>query len=353
MNKLVKYLSPFAPDQSGACGVLYEFGGIVVICDAGGCAGNICGFDEPRWFTHKSAVFSAGLRDMDAILGRDDKLVAKLAKAHEQLNAEFTAIIGTPVPAVIATDHKALKRMSEKKTGVPCIAAECTGTHYYDVGEQKVWAELFREFAVERYDKKSGRVGVIGATPLETSMMTSDHIVSECHSMGITEPIVYGMGFGLDYVREASKAEKNLVVSLAAIPAAEYLKEKFGTPYEVSFPFLPERVVRRVQTMNGKKVLIIHTQLIANALRDNMRGCDVTNCTWFGQNAALKQDVDFVIRNEEMLAETVKNSGYDVIIADGAVKRLLDSVGFSGEFVDFPHFAVSGELWDNGESYED
>lgn len=81
MRGLRKYLTPFAPDQSGAVSVLYEFGGIIVICDAGGCTGNICGFDEPRWFESKSALFSAGLRDMDAILGRDDRLVAKLADA--------------------------------------------------------------------------------------------------------------------------------------------------------------------------------------------------------------------------------------------------------------------------------
>ena len=75
MRGLRKYLTPFAPDQSGAVSVLFELGGIVVICDAGGCTGNVCGFDEPRWFEQKSAIFSAGLRDMDAILGRDDRLV--------------------------------------------------------------------------------------------------------------------------------------------------------------------------------------------------------------------------------------------------------------------------------------
>ena len=41
MRGLRKYLTPFAPDQSGAVSVLYEFGGIIVICDAGGCTGNM------------------------------------------------------------------------------------------------------------------------------------------------------------------------------------------------------------------------------------------------------------------------------------------------------------------------
>ena len=140
MRGLRKYLTPFAPDQSGAVSVLYEFGGIIVICDAGGCTGNICGFDEPRWFESKSALFSAGLRDMDAILGRDDRLVAKLADAVTKLDAKFAAIIGTPVPAVIGTDYHALKRMTEKKVHffteeVRTTCTVCTCTHLY--GELK------------------------------------------------------------------------------------------------------------------------------------------------------------------------------------------------------------------------
>ena len=87
MKGLWKYLSPFSPDQSGASAVLYGLGGIVLVCDAGGCAGNICGFDEPRWFKQKSAVFSAGLRDMDAILGRDDRLVDKFGPSREALTS--------------------------------------------------------------------------------------------------------------------------------------------------------------------------------------------------------------------------------------------------------------------------
>ena len=70
MRRLFRYLSPFTPDQSGAASVLFELGGIIIICDAGGCAGNVCGFDEPRFQMQKSAVFSACLRDMDAKIGR-------------------------------------------------------------------------------------------------------------------------------------------------------------------------------------------------------------------------------------------------------------------------------------------
>ena len=127
MKGLRKVLTPFAPDQSGASSVLYGLGGLIVIIDAGGCTGNICGFDEPRWQDERSAVFSAGLRDMDAILGRDKLLVSKIADACKKIDASFVALIGTPVPATIATDYKALKRMLEKEISLPILTVATDG----------------------------------------------------------------------------------------------------------------------------------------------------------------------------------------------------------------------------------
>ena len=116
MKGLRKYLTPFAPDQSGAASVLYDLGGILVICDAGGCAGNICGFDEPRWSTQRSAVFSAGLRDMDAILGRDDRLIQKLTDVSRRIDANFAAVIG-PDRKERHTDKAALVRRALRVLG--------------------------------------------------------------------------------------------------------------------------------------------------------------------------------------------------------------------------------------------
>ncbi len=84
-----------------------------------------------------------GLRDMDAILGRDDRLVEKLVDAASKLDVKFVAIIGTPVPAVIGTDYKALGRMCEKKLKMPVITIDTDGMELYDVGEEKAWPGAF------------------------------------------------------------------------------------------------------------------------------------------------------------------------------------------------------------------
>lgn len=345
MKQFLQYLPPFAPDQSGASAVLYELGGLIVICDAGGCAGNVCGFDEPRWFSRRSAIFSAGLRDMDAILGRDDRLIAKLADAAA-LDVRFAALIGTPVPAVIGTDFRALRRMAEKRTGLPVLAVETKGIDYYDVGEEDAYLQLFRTFAREPLPTQPGVLGVLGATPLELSHATADSLIPPLCERGWRKVLCYGMGAGLDQVQRASQAERNLVIAPAALKTAEYLENTFGTPYDVDFPLLPEAIVRRGGELTGRRVLIIHQQTAANSLRavleESAPGAKIDAATWFMLGKDRSRPGDFRLTGEAQFAEAVKSGGYDVIVGDASLRRALPE--YSGEFWDFPHFAVSGRL---------
>ena len=343
MRGLRKYLTPFAPDQSGAVSVLYELGGIIVICDAGGCTGNVCGFDEPRWFERKSAVFSAGLRDMDAILGRDDRLVAKLVDAAEKVEAGFAAVIGTPVPAVIGTDYQALKRMCEKKTDLPVLAVNTDGMELYDGGERKAYLELFKVFAREKLPVETGRVGILGMTPQDVSdLKAADKLREKFRERG-QRAICYGMGDGLDEVKKASSVEKNIVVSPAALECARYLEKTFGTPYEVGYPLVEELVPDMEYA--GKKILIVQQQVMAGSIRAELRkrGGDgkITVASWFSMEKDLLEEGDVPLKDEEDYMDLVEKGRYDVIFADPCMRRMTKD--FSGVFVDAVHFAVSGK----------
>jgi len=350
MKSLLKHLSPFAPDQSGAVSALFEFGGLIAICDAGGCTGNICGFDEPRWFTRRSAIFSAGLRDMDAILGRDDRLVAKLKAAMDGSGLAFSAIIGTPVPAIIATDFKALKRMAEKQTGLPSITVATTGTRHYDVGASDAWLELFKTFTTERRPVESGTVGVLGASPLDFPTLDAGNLLSAAlEKEGWKTVNCYGMGAGLDAVKNASAVEKNIVVSPAGLAAAKYLKMAFGTPYEVRCPWLPKHVLAALPSLAVKKTLVIHQQFAANAVRDAIlkrnENSNVTVASWFMMEPEFMREDDFRIDSEEAFIEAITNGGYDEVVCDSRLRAALPR-DCSFNIIDFPHFAVSGRLLD-------
>ena len=344
MRGLRKYLTPFAPDQSGAVSVLFELGGIVVICDAGGCTGNVCGFDEPRWFEQKSAIFSAGLRDMDASLGRDDRLVAKLADVVQKIDATFVAVIGTPVPAVIATDYLALKRMSEKKIKLPILTVDTDGMELYDKGEEKAFLELFKIFAIEKYQPEEDRIGILGMTPQDVSDLKAADKMRELFQQKYDQQAVcYGMGDGLEEIKKASSASKNIVVSPAALVAAQYLEKTFGTPYEISYPLAGELIPEMDYT--GKKILVVHQQVIADSIRRELkaRGAEIVQVAdWFMMKKELREEGDVFLRDEDDYIEVVENGDFDIIFADECMKRMVPE--FGGIFVNTRHFAVSGKL---------
>lgn len=381
MKGLRKYLTPFAPDQSGAVSVLYELGGMLVICDAGGCTGNVCGFDEPRWFETRSALFSAGLRDMDAILGRDDRLVAKLADAAEKLDVTFAAVIGTPVPAVIGTDYRALERMLSKKTDLSVLTVNTDGMELYDRGEEKAYLALFGRFAGENVDvepgniektqtaescdgKRNGKnedvsvdiedrpcVGIIGMTPQDVSDLKAAEEIRKLYADQGLRAVCYGMGDGLKEVKKASLTVKNVVVSPAALKAAQYLQKKFGTPYEIAYPLAPELVPE--MDYRGKKILIVQQQVIANAVRKEIEKRTgekeaITTATWFMRKEEILTDLnvdaadDISLKEEDDFISLVEKEGYDVIFADPCMERMIP--GFEGVFIPLTHFAVSGKL---------
>lgn len=337
-----KVLTPFAPDQSGAASVLYALGGITVICDAGGCAGNICGFDEPRWFTKKSAVFSAGLRDMDAILGRDDKLIEKLSDACQKIDASFVSIIGTPVPSVIGTDYKALKHMAHKKTGLPVLSIDTSGMKLYDEGAQMAYLELMKTFAGRDASVPGRTLGVLGAQPLDFgSEKNIFRLKEKLLSEGWNRVLLYGAEGGLDAIRSAGSATENLVVSVSGLEAARYLKKTFGTPYTVDCP-LAEDV--HSGNLTGMRVLVVHEQVLAGSIRRRItaKGAEVTCAGFFMMKTELTRKGDEHLKEESDFRRLVLEGKFDVIVADDCLLELIPE--YRGKFINLPHFAVSGRM---------
>lgn len=352
MKGLRKVLTPFAPDQSGAESVLYGYGGIIVILDAGGCTGNICGFDEPRWSGRHSALFSAGLRDMDAIMGRDKLLIEKLAAITERIPASFAALIGTPVPAVIGTDFEALARMAGKATGLPVISLDTTGFRLCDEGAADAFLALFKAFTSEAAPQ-AGRVGVIGADPLDLAHVAdADVFRCELAKEGYEHIAVYAIDDDLDDVCSAAQAEKNIVVAPSGLPAARWLLHTFGTPFEVRYPGGAHWLGNA--SVEGLSVLVVHQQVLADTLREELtaRGVRAVVCaSWFGMDDTLKSPSDRHLTEEEDFITLVAEGHFDCIVADDMLHRLCPD--YAGLWLHVPEFSVSGQnpdvMWEQAQ----
>lgn len=406
MRGLRKFLTPFAPDQSGAVSVLYELGGIIVIIDAGGCAGNICGFDEPRWSEKRSAVFSAGLRDMDAIMGRDKLLVKKVISAAEKINANFIALIGTPVPAVIGTDYKALKKMLSKETDLPIVTVDTDGMHLFDEGEEKAYLSIVRElrekglFISDAWrDTNSGtakphqnsgtaeldkdlvlampdsdspnmskdkqkaaenakklRAGIFGATPLDLYSDDGKKIIIDAlQDEGYDEIIFYGNGASFSDFERAAGNSVNFAVSTSGIRACKLLNEYFGTPYEVRFPGT-DRLIENNIDLNensvsqgsaiktAKKILIVHSEVFADSIRTSVKKINSNANIIVG--SFFKMEDELMEEGDEKLKEEddfIFLAGQDFDLILGDEILIKMIPDYRGRFINIPEFSISGK----------
>ena len=154
------------------------------------------------------------------------------------------------------------------------------------------------------------------------------------------------MGTDLDEVKKASSCEKNIAVSVSGVKAAEYLKERFGTPYEIAYPFIPDKIMSTIPYEKDCRILIIQSQFRANELRKKI-GRPNTDCaTWFTFKNEYALENDAALKGEDDLTSLISDRNYDVIIADSDAEKLCRDAGFSGTFIDFPEFAVSGRISD-------
>ena len=321
----------------------------------------ICGFDEPRWFRVRSAVFSAGLRDMDAILGRDERLVKKLADTAALLSEDgnnealqFAAIIGTPVPAVIGTDFRALERMSEKKTGLPCIGIACDGMEFYDKGAESAYLALFEKFAAKAESASSaeekGCIGILGAQYMDLGGIADyDALREYTENEYGKRAVIYGSRQdGTEAFADPVSVCENLVITVSGYEAAKALLSKYSVPFRCCNP-LAERQIRKIAeqtSVDGKRILVVHEQITANSCRKTLRELgagSVDIATWFMLKKELSEAGDLQLSEETDLVQSVCSGKYDIIIADPVMLPLLREC-FDGVFAGLPHFAVSGKL---------
>lgn len=356
LPRLSLALPPFAPDTAGAAAVLYPLGGMTVIVDAGGCAGNICGFDEPRWQAdaEPSAVFSAGLRDMDAIMGRDANLVAKIRETAARLPVSFVGLVSTPVPAIIATDFRAVCRMVEKETGLPAIAVRTDGTRLYDRGASAAYDALVQKFTAPRpHDAPRTGLGVLGLTPLDFSIEERTYL----RTMLGEEDTPVRFFDRLDDFREAARLKELLVVSPAGLKAARRLQRQWGIPIRAELPpaFIHEafsavlsRLAALLQDGQQREILIVHQQILANGLRlaicqrfPALPAGAVTVGSFFLLDRELQWEGDLHFRGEQDFHAYLQAHPDAIVIGDALLARAVPEP-FGGTLLDLPHFALSG-----------
>ena len=128
------------------------------------------------------------------------------------------------------------------------------------------------------------------------------------------------------------------------MPKLRLLKQRFKVPFEVKYPQSDAIAQTAKQLMGAKKILVVHHQTAANALRqvvEKESNAKVKVGTFFRFDQSLARQGDMAFGGEDELS-TAANDCDAVAIDPMYVKALPD---FKGTIIPFVHQAMSGDLY--------
>ena len=361
-QELFTVLPPFAPDYSGYCNILFGLNGLSVILDAGGCTGNYTGYDEPRWYDYPQPLFSAELREIDAVYGDDDRFIAKIRDVVQYYSASFIVILSSPAPLVIGTDFNALTMELETELGLPVFFYDSSGINYYDHGEAEAQLTIAKHFVHPPEKRQSDSVNILGVSPSNPSGWFGNDLMLKELLENCGMKVLTSWGSGRDTLETLSRASEtsfNLVTSVGALPAARYMKAKWGIPYLVDFPigngfanrlktFLDgEKKEKRVSGPVLKKsrkarVLVIGEHVWGRGIKrylENEGYQDICFASFFHLDEELQEENDIRLRGEMHLHKLAAD--FDIVIGDTLYQSLCKQ---ATTYVPYPHLALSGRL---------
>ena len=236
MRQAYRIIPIYTADVSGVCSALYELGGMTVMHDPSGCNSTYNTHDEIRWYDQDSLIFISGLTDIDAIMGNDEKFLRDIEDVAEELKPKFIALASSPIPFMNGTDFPGLARALTAETGIPAFSVPTSGMHDYVYGAGLALSEIARHFTGAA-EKRKRKLNLLGVTPLDFGPQPMvDAMKRRLEKYGWEILSTWAMGDTLEDLSHAGEAEVNLVVSSVGIPAANVLREKFGTPFLVGRP---------------------------------------------------------------------------------------------------------------------
>ena len=296
MRQAYRIIPIYTADVSGVCSALYELGGMTVMHDPSGCNSTYNTHDEIRWYDQDSLIFISGLTEIDAIMGNDEKFIADIVHAANDLKPKFIALASSPIPFMNGTDFPAIAKVIEAETGLPTFFVPTNGMHDYVYGAGIALEEIAKRFTgngtgrtgihytacerssgaektgktvdkepviseentsvsgqgveqesveekvtklnlIDNHAENGRRVNLLGVTPLDFGPQPCvDALKENLEQYGWEVLSSWAMGDTLETLARAGEAAVNLVVSSVGLRAAQVLQEKFGTPYVVGAP---------------------------------------------------------------------------------------------------------------------
>ena len=355
MKNLYKYLPPFLADTFGFQEIIDVTDGMGILDDCAPYKGKVSRTDVAEPYRGSRMVCS-NIRMEDVIGGTKAKLMEAFRKNYKAFDPAFVLVSNAPVSSMIGTDLEDVCDTITAESGIPAASVDLAGHKYYDHGLSETMLALAKRLVEPSEEKIPHSINLIGGNAIDWSAQTLREIRSWITKRGFHIVSQWGSPERAANLKQAAKAELNLVLTTSGLATAKWMEREFDIPYIAAAPFgtdwcarlrcamcYPDQkdVLVLPEDTQAPHILIVGEQLTANAIRNTLQhaykmgGTHVA--TFFTFDKSLSRPGDKRLKSEDDLKAMLHSGIYDLVIGDADLSVLAPE---GVRWIDLPHGAI-------------
>jgi len=186
-----------------------------------------------------NSLFTTHISEDDVIMGDVTRLEKSIVEVDESYYPKVIFVVGSSITAVIGTDLIGICRYMEERVSARLIPLDEGGFRGdYTVGLRKVYSFIMQELPKVNASEHSD-YNILGASAGSYRIRSDIRELEDMmfRAYGMTPGVVPGLYASVEDIEKMGGAKINLVLRAEALPAAEHLRDAFGTPFVYGSPY--------------------------------------------------------------------------------------------------------------------
>ena len=295
----------FLPTPSDRMGIIWSLlavqGAIVLEYGPAGTTHYSMGLYGGLGLRFQNRMFTTHMSEDDVVMGDVTRLEEALVELDKNYAPKVIFVVASSVTAVIGTDIKGVCRYMQNEVKAKLVAFEQGGFRGdYSVGLAETYKLLVRNLPQKGVAQEKGLYNIIGASAWRYRMASDIWEVKSLLSeaLGLSCNACLCCDTSVEELQAMGKAQVNIVLGNEGLAAAEYLEEKFGTPYVYAAPYGYSGTVRFLESV-GEAIGEMPQPLVLMRLRMKEKGMSMLSMfAMMGggkkKQAVVKGDYDLV-----------------------------------------------------------
>lgn len=295
----------FLPTPSDRMGIIWSLlavqGAIVLEYGPAGTTHYSMGLYGGLGLRFQNRLFTTHMSEDDVVMGDVTRLEEALVELDKNYAPKVIFVVASSVTAVIGTDIKGVCRYMQNEVKAKLVAFEQGGFRGdYSVGLAETYKLLVRSLPQKGVAQEAGVYNIIGASAWRYRMASDIWEVKSLLSeaLGLSCNACLCCDTSVEELQAMGKAQVNIVLGNEGLAAAQYLEEKFGTPYVYAAPYGYSGTVRFLESV-GEAMGEMPQPLVLMRLRMKEKGMSMLSMfAMMGggktKQAVVKGDYDLV-----------------------------------------------------------